>query len=113
LIHNEHTNGQWEKVPSGENGNYDYLMGADVEFRNAAVCKELKKWGRWYMKSTGIDGVRLDAVKHIPHQFFNEWLDYLKSYFKKDFLCIAEYWSQQLESLLQYLDMTEGKNAVI
>jgi alpha-amylase len=109
LIHNEHTNGQWEKVPSGENGNYDYLMGADVEFRNAAVRKELKKWGRWYMKSTGIDGLRLDAVKHIPHQFFNEWLDYLKSYFKKDFLCIAEYWSQQLESLLQYVDMTEGR----
>ena len=109
LIHNEHTNGQWEQVPSGENGNYDYLMGADVEFRNPAVQKELKKWGRWYMKSTGIDGLRLDAVKHIPHQFFNDWLDYLRHYFKKDFLCIAEYWSQQLDSLLQYLDLTEGR----
>lgn len=109
LLLNEHTHGKWEDVPSDELGNYDYLMGADIEFRNKAVRKELKKWGKWYMKSMGIDGFRLDAVKHISFQFFNEWLDYLRKTFKKDFLCIGEYWSQDLESLLRYLDTTEGR----
>jgi alpha-amylase len=28
-------------------GNFDYLMGSDVEFRNNAVYEELKYWGRW------------------------------------------------------------------
>lgn len=109
LILNEHGNGQWEEMLENENGNYDYLMGADIEFRNPAVRKELKEWGRWYVKSTGIDGFRLDAVKHIHYSFFNEWLDYLKKYFKKDFLCIGEYWRSSVDPLLKYIEVTGGK----
>lgn len=92
-----------------EKGNYDYLMGADVEFRNPNVLQELKYWGQWYMETTGIDGLRLDAVKHINYQFFNEWLDHLKAFLKKDFLCIGEYWHSEAEPLLKYIDATEGR----
>lgn len=109
LIHHEHTGGTWDDVLEAEHGNYDYLMGADVEFRNPFVREELFNWGRWYMESTGVDGFRLDAVKHIPHSFFNEWLDHLRSHFKKDFLCIGEYWRDDPGPLLHYIDMTEGK----
>lgn len=109
LILNEHANGEWEEMLEDEQGNYDYLMGADIEFRNPAVCEELKKWGVWYMESTGIDGFRLDAVKHIRHQFYNDWLDHLKGNFKKDFLCIGEYWRNQVEPLLKYIDATQGR----
>ncbi|HRO69910.1 MAG TPA: alpha-amylase [Chitinophagaceae bacterium] len=109
LIHNEHTNGQWEDVMEEEFGNYDYLMGADVEFRNPFVREELFNWGKWYMESTKVDGFRLDAVKHIPHDFFNEWLDHLRQHFANDFLCIGEYWSADTGLLLQYIDVTAGK----
>jgi alpha-amylase len=51
-------------------GNYDYLMGCDLDFQNEEVQKELITWGKWYIKTTGIDGFRLDAVKHIPSWFF-------------------------------------------
>ena len=109
LIHNDHTNGSWDDVLENEYGNYDYLMGADIEFRNPHVREELFNWGRWYMESTGVDGFRLDAVKHIPHSFFNEWLDHLRSHFGKDFLCIGEYWNSDIGPLLHYIDMTGGR----
>ncbi|HKO79292.1 MAG TPA: alpha-amylase, partial [Chitinophagaceae bacterium] len=109
LILNEYANGQWEEMLEDEVGNYDYLMGADIEFRNPAVREELRKWGQWYMETMGIDGLRLDAVKHIHYSFFNEWLDYLKQYFNKDFLCIGEYWRSHPEPLLKYIEMTEGR----
>ncbi|RYY09593.1 MAG: alpha-amylase, partial [Chitinophagaceae bacterium] len=49
MILNEHAHGQWDEMLEDENGNFDYLMGADIEFRNPAVREELRKWGQWYM----------------------------------------------------------------
>ena len=106
LIHNEYGNGEWEDVMEDENGNYDYLMGCDIEFRNHAVREELKYWGKWYVETTGVDGFRLDAVKHINTDFFPEWLGYLKQTFKKDFFCIGEYWKSDIEPLLRYIEAT-------
>jgi len=109
LIDNEHANEKWEKMLDNENGNYDYLMGLDIEFRNPHVREELKKWGRWYVESTQIDGFRLDALKHIYHGFYNEWLDDLKNYFKKDFFCIGEYWKSDVGILQNYIDATGNR----
>ena len=53
-------------------------MGADLDFSNREVVEELKKWGKWYIYFTSIEGFRLDAVKHISYEFFVEWLEYLR-----------------------------------
>ena len=58
----------WDDVIGDEFGNFDYLLGADIEFRNPAVTEELKYWGKWYVETTGVDSFRLDAVKHISAQ---------------------------------------------
>ena len=47
-----------------EKGNYDYLMGADVDMNNKDVRNELINWGKWYYQTTGVDGFRLDAVNY-------------------------------------------------
>jgi len=100
----------WEKMVNNEKGNYDYLMYADIEFRNPAVREELKKWGKWYKEIAQIDGVRLDAVKHISPLFYNEWLDYMRSFAGKDFFAVGEFWGpRDLASLLHYIDATEEK----
>ena len=109
LILNEYTNGNWENVPGTENGNYDYLMGNDIEFRNPYVREELKKWGAWYTETTGIDGYRLDALKHINPDFYPEWLDFSKDRFKRDFLCIGEYWKNEVGDLLKYIETTGSR----
>lgn len=99
----------WEAVIDSEKGNYDYLMFADVEFRNAAVREELKYWGTWLLEQTGIDGVRIDAVKHISPAFYNEWLDHLRS-IKPDLFAVGEYWAPgELPLLLRYIEATNNR----
>jgi alpha-amylase len=107
-IRNEYGDG-WEEVIDTEKGNYDYLMFADIEFRNPSVREELKKWGAWLLQETGVDGVRIDAVKHISPAFYNEWLDHLRG-IKPDLFAVGEYWAPgELPLLLRYIDATEGR----
>lgn len=99
----------WDDVIGDEFGNFDYLLGADIEFRNPAVTAELEYWGKWYIETTGVDCFRLDAVKHISVKFYKEWLDCMNNLFKKQFFTIAEYWSFDLKYLHEYLDAMEGR----
>lgn len=96
---------KWEELAENELGNFDFLMGADLEFRNPNVRTELKWWGKWYFETTGIDGFRLDAVKHISPDFITDWLDYMRHTFQKDFFCVSEYWRQDPDVLLHYLQV--------
>ncbi|MBS6185015.1 MAG: alpha-amylase, partial [Clostridium celatum] len=82
---------EWSNRVDKENGNYDYLMGADLDFSNRDVVEELKKWGKWYVDFTNIDGFRLDAVKHINYEFFVEWLEYLRKESGKELFSVGEY----------------------
>jgi len=99
----------WEEVIDTEKGNYDYLMYCDIEFRNPAVREELARWGKWYLETTGLDGFRLDAVKHMSVRFYNEWLDYMCS-LKPDLFAVGEYWAPgELHLLTRYIDATQGR----
>ena len=55
---------EWSNTVDEEFGNFDYLMGTDIDFKNPEVVEECIKWGEWYVDTTKIDGFRLDAVKH-------------------------------------------------
>ncbi|RYF23155.1 MAG: alpha-amylase [Flavobacteriales bacterium] len=108
-IQNEYGEG-WEDVPSTEMGNYDYLMYNDIDFRNPAVREELKNWGKWYFETTGVDGFRLDAVKHISTEFLNEWLDAMREVCDKELLIVAENWIvDNFEELDNYIEATAGR----
>lgn len=97
----------WDENVDKENGNYDYLMGADIDLNNVDVVNELKTWGKWYIDTTGIDGFRLDAVKHIRSEFFPEWLDYLRKYKEKRMFAVGEYWSANIDTISEFLKRTE------
>ncbi len=100
----------WEKVPSNELGNYDYLMFNDIDYRNEAVKQELKNWGHWYYETTKVDGFRLDAVKHISSDFLNEWIDDMRATFNRDFFLVAENWNiVDVAELENYIEITEGR----
>ncbi|MDE6982330.1 MAG: alpha-amylase, partial [Lachnospiraceae bacterium] len=49
----------WDGPVDGENGNYAYLMGADLDMSAPQVIEELDRWGKWYLETTGVDGFRL------------------------------------------------------
>lgn len=45
-------------------------MGCDIDFQSREVRDEVIRWGKWYLETTGVDGFRLDAIKHISSWFF-------------------------------------------
>ena len=99
----------WEEVLNNEKGNFDFLMLNDIEFRNEYVREELKRWIKWYYNTIKFDGLRLDAVKHIPVYFYNEWLDYIRKEIKPDIFVVGEYWLADVTALQQYIQATEGR----
>ena len=102
----------WDYDVDKENGNFDYLMGADVDLNNNEVVEELTKWGKWYLETTNIDGFRLDAVKHIKAGFYKEWLKNLRNSTQKELFTIGEYWSRNLEALKNYIEETDSEIAL-
>ncbi len=95
---------QWEGPVDLENGCYDYLMGADLDMDNQEVLRELDAWGEWYLEFTGVDGFRLDAIKHINFNFFTRWLTRLRRLTGRELFAVGEYWSGDLKKLMEYLD---------
>ncbi len=93
----------WDSAVDSENGNYDYLMGCDLDMNNPMVKDELLKWGKWYYDTTHFDGLRLDAVKHISSDFYGWWLHEMRNYTGKDFFAVGEYWNGDLARLHDYL----------
>lgn len=96
-------NKSWDSNVSTENNNYDYLMGADIDFDNQTVVKELKNWGIWYTNKCDLDGFRLDAVKHIKSTFYSDWLNTVRSSTGKEMFTVGEYWSSDINALKNYL----------
>lgn len=122
---------EFSKLVDDENGNYDYLMGANVDFSRPEVRQELITWGKWYLDTTGVDSLRLDAVKHIPNDFFPEWLSALTTHRKQklvqafkethgrepreeelrredyELFAVGEFWSGNMSKLSRFLSDTE------
>jgi alpha-amylase len=92
-----------------EKGNFAYLMGCDLDFQSQEVREEVTRWGEWYLDTTGVDGFRIDAVKHISAWFFPQWLDELKGYVGKDVFAVGEYWYNDINALHWYLNTSGGK----
>jgi len=98
----------WESVVGGEAGNYDYLMFADLDFTERAVVEELKRWGLWFLAETGIDGFRLDAIKHISFDFFHEWLHAMREGTGREIFTVGEFWCYDRTVLELYLEYSHG-----
>ena len=98
----------WDKEVDLENGNFDYLMGADVDLNNVDVVNELNNWGKWYLSITNINGFRIDAVKHIRADFFTNWLSDLRSWTEKKLFTVGEYWSTNVNLLNSYIEETNN-----
>ena len=73
------------KKVDDENGNYDYLMGTDLDFSNEETVQEVTSWLHWYLDITHIKGLRLDAVKHIPAIFIKNFYQNYAKIIKKNF----------------------------
>lgn len=87
----------------GENGNYDYLMYADIDFDHPEVVNEMKNWGAWVANELNLDGFRLDAIKHINDQYVKGFLEAVRAARGEEFYAVGEYWKDDMGSLDKYL----------
>lgn len=100
----------WNRDTDTENGNYDYLMGADLDTDNPEVIEETCNWGKWYQDTVHMNGFRMDAVKHISFGFCKDWIAAMRAYGntgQNELFVVGEYWTKEIEKLTHYLEMTE------
>lgn len=86
-----HHNGgihNWEDPWQLENG--DVCGLPDLNQSNPEVYKYLLDNTLWWVKETGADGIRLDAIKHIDHQFWQKFCADIKKEMGPDFLVMGE-----------------------
>lgn len=92
-----------------EKGNFDFLLGCDYDLQNKDVRMELVNWAHWYFDTTGVDGFRLDAIKHISSWAFPPFLDHMRRYGERELFTVGEYWTNDVKTLHWYLSATGGK----
>lgn len=86
-----------------EFGNYDYLMFADIDYHHPDVINETLAWGKWICDELSLDGMRLDAVKHINEDFIRIFVREMRNHVKRPFFTVGEYWKDDTEQLRDYL----------
>ena len=94
---------QFSEWVSLEKGNYDYLTGCDLDYDRYDVREEMKFWGSWLVKELDLDGVRLDAAKHIGADYMREWLGHIRWKSGKPLFAVAEYIAGGTEPLHGYI----------
>ncbi|AOM81469.1 alpha-amylase [Salisediminibacterium beveridgei] len=100
-------NKAWNEQVDEEFGNYDYLMFANIDYRNPEVQDEMINWGKWFIKTTGCHGFRLDAIKHINYSYVSRFAHSMKEAYEDDFYFVGEFWNPDIEAKKQFLDQTD------
>ncbi|MBQ7528706.1 alpha-amylase [bacterium] len=77
-------NDQWQVE------NCDLCGLPDINQSNPETYEFLLNNTLWWIKETGADGIRLDAVKHIDHQFWQKFSADIKEKMGEDFLVLGE-----------------------
>ncbi|MCD7900641.1 MAG: alpha-amylase [Bacteroides sp.] len=102
-------NKYWSETVDSENGNYDYLLGNDIDLKHPEVIAELNHWGTWVANELNLDGVRLDAIKHMDSAFVKQFLETVRKERGEKYFVVGEYWKGDFESLKKYLEVLEYK----
>ena len=98
----------FDSFVSWEKGNFDYLMGCNIDFTNNDVKTEIARWGKWYLETTKANGIRIDAAKHINFHFVQDFLRDLNSNQQKPLYVVGEYWDPNVANLECYITNSKG-----
>ncbi|KAF9097971.1 hypothetical protein BGX27_000881 [Mortierella sp. AM989] len=92
-----------------ENGNFDYLMFCDIDYKHPDVVAETERWAVWCVKEFGIDGFRIDALKHISSGFIDHLLNHVRNESgNPNFFGVGEYWKQDVDDLKTHLEVNDS-----
>lgn len=97
----------WNWGVSGDYGNFDYLMFADIDHAHPEVREELIRWIGWFIQELNIDGIRFDAVKHIDHDFLQMYSEKILEMKGDDFYLLGEYWDNNIDNKEMFMESTD------
>ena len=97
----------WAEHVDDEKNNYDYLMGADIDYHNGYVVEETKRWATWLIDELHVDGFRIDAVKHIDQAFLKQLISHVQAHTSGQFMVIGEYWHGHEAKLNHFIDVSD------
>ncbi|EJU02147.1 alpha-amylase [Dacryopinax primogenitus] len=101
-IHGDGKN--WSSGVDSENRNYDYLMGADVDYDHPEAREDVIKWGKWIIDEIGAAGFRFDAVKHIDRGLIADFIKIVREQTHKPAMfAVGEFWKDSIQDLETYL----------
>ncbi|KAK9460987.1 glycoside hydrolase superfamily [Lipomyces oligophaga] len=102
-------NKTWAKSVDKENGNFDYLMFADIDHSHPEVQSDINAWGVWLTKTLHLRGMRFDAVKHFSEDYLRIFVENLQNELDStDLFFVGEFWKDSLEDMSAYLDRLNG-----
>ncbi|MGF7049533.1 alpha-amylase [Paenibacillus sp. DS2015] len=102
-------NKTWNTNVDHEFGNYDYLMFANIDYNHPQVREEMISWGKWLTQTVSCDGFRLDAIKHINHDFIEQFTTELLKEHGDNFYIVGEFWNSDLTACQKFLDTVDYK----
>jgi alpha-amylase len=73
----------------------------DLNTENPQVKDYIFENVLWWIDQTGVDGLRLDTVRHVPIEFWNEFSHHIKSKYP-DFYLLGEVWKNSASLLESY-----------
>ncbi|MFZ5817138.1 MAG: alpha-amylase family glycosyl hydrolase [Bacillota bacterium] len=91
----------WESQEQVENFKLAGLP--DLAQENPEVKRYLIEMSKWWIDQTGVDGFRLDTVRHVPKWFWAEYSRELHAH-KPGFFLMGEAWNGDLNYLKGYLE---------
>lgn len=93
---------QWHKLEGNEELYYGFFYGGmpDLNYDNPKVFDEIVEIGRFWLEEIGVDGLRMDAAKHIfrehraidNHAFWVKFKGAMKA-IKPDVYIVGEVWA--------------------
>ncbi|KAI5122309.1 hypothetical protein M0805_002385 [Coniferiporia weirii] len=102
----------WSKYVADELGNYDYLLGCDIDHRQPDVREDLCNWGSWILQVTEATGFRMDAMKHYDRRFLREFLERTRlSLNMPKLFVVSEFWSADVFLIEKYIRVLRGQTS--
>ena len=87
-----------------EQGNADYMMFADIDYKHPEVCDDVMNWGTWIVNEIGLKGFRLDAVQHFSENFTSKWVSNLRKECGDDIFVVGEFWVGDVRRMTEWLE---------
>ncbi|KAJ7274379.1 alpha amylase [Mycena haematopus] len=103
----------WSQHVAKELGNYDYLLGVDIDHRHPDVHSTFLSslQGVWILETTGAVGFRLDAIKHIDHRFLSLFASAGAESCGARLNLIVDYPCSTLKTIMPYIKAFRGQTA--